>query len=172
MSKERALLIRAFTAIDSRDFPVLCKDIKELLAQSEQELVYDLPSWENGYAAGRSAENERLLTLHLSTSAPKPERWSDLNRQQVYEKGWRDGYEEKLLTQPEQEPVAQLPCTSPQMTPREMYQRGYAAAERDLKRETVNIITSMDKIIGEHAGYIDGFTDGILYAEEHHGIGE
>ena len=37
MSKERALLVRAFTAIDSRDFPVLCKEIEELLAQPEQE---------------------------------------------------------------------------------------------------------------------------------------
>jgi hypothetical protein len=36
MSKEIALLKRAFTAIDSRDFPVLCKEIKELLAQPEQ----------------------------------------------------------------------------------------------------------------------------------------
>ena len=36
MSKERALLVRAFTAIDSRDFPVLCKEIEELLAQPEQ----------------------------------------------------------------------------------------------------------------------------------------
>ena len=36
MSKERALLVRAFTAVDSRDFPVLCKEIEELLAQPEQ----------------------------------------------------------------------------------------------------------------------------------------
>ncbi len=35
MSKERALLVRAFTVIDSRDFPVLCKEIEELLAQPE-----------------------------------------------------------------------------------------------------------------------------------------
>ena len=36
MIKERELLTRAFTAIDSRDFPVLCKEIEELLAQPEQ----------------------------------------------------------------------------------------------------------------------------------------
>ena len=36
---ERALLVRAFTAIDSRDFPVLSKQIDELLAQPEQEPI-------------------------------------------------------------------------------------------------------------------------------------
>ena len=48
-------------------------------------------------------------TEALLAQPEQPERWSALNRQQVYEKGWRAGYEEKLLTQPEQteqEPVA------------------------------------------------------------------
>jgi len=49
MSKEIALLVRAFTAIDSRDFPVLCKEIEELLAQpehTEKEPVAWMYEWD------------------------------------------------------------------------------------------------------------------------------
>ena len=65
MSKERELLERV---LESRTFMqgvALRREIEELLAQPEQDLTYDLPSWENGYAAGRSAENERLLVQIL-----------------------------------------------------------------------------------------------------------
>ena len=71
MSKERELLKEVMShfaagevAVSNGNFGVLAATlykIQELLAQPEQDLTYDLPSWENGYAAGRSAENERLL---------------------------------------------------------------------------------------------------------------
>jgi hypothetical protein len=54
------------------------------------------------------------------------------------------------------------------MTQREAYQRGYAQAEHDLKREPLGL-EIMDVCGSED--YRKGFKDGALYSEKHHGIG-
>jgi len=62
------------------------------------------------------------------------------------------------------------PKDEPPQTAREMYQRGYAAAERDLKRKPLSD-TKCPYPEETSCEYRDGFTDGILYAEKHHKIG-
>lgn len=60
----------------------------------------------------------------------------------------------------------------PSMTGREMYQRGYAAAERDLKREP---LSDDEVIVPEWMIAQDewkSFVMGIRFAEKMHGIGE
>ena len=67
MSKGKELLVHALDRLKHINFEDdhltndLIQTIQKYLAQPEPDLVYDLKSWENGYAAGRSAENERLL---------------------------------------------------------------------------------------------------------------
>jgi|GEM_PF-2309798 len=120
---------------------------------------------------------------------------------------------DKLLAQPEQEPVAWmyeeatsfnkdgyfsewLPCfylekadedkslrnetplyASPQkreppQTAREMYQRGYAAAERDLKRKPLSAEEIKQTTQGMSEFGADMFKAGVVTAEKAHGIGK
>jgi len=97
--------------------------------------------------------------LHMSKERELLKKiWEDLD-------GDRDNYNllceeiEELLAQPEHPP----------MTQREMYQRGYAAAERDLKREPLS-----DEWIKDNIGFIHrdvSFTDLVRGVEKAHGIG-
>jgi hypothetical protein len=68
---------------------------------------------------------------------------------------------DKLLAQPE-----------PPQTAREMYQRGYAAAERDLKREPLNpeFRETISKAYGTKSEQ-KAFEEGIIFAEMSHEIG-
>jgi hypothetical protein len=61
----------------------------------------------------------------------------------------------------------------PPQTAHEMYQRGYAAAERDLKREPFGpeIRERMSKAYNTKCEQI-AFQEGIVFAEISHGIGE
>ncbi len=70
----------------------------------------------------------------------------------------------ELLAQPEQE----------NLTPRqglEEYKKGYAKAELDLKLERINHDDILDRSIDGSFEYKDGFMDGVMFAENHHGIG-
>ena len=77
-------------------------------------------------------------------------------------------FEEEREPQYKKDPLAQ---PEPPMTGREMYQRGYAAAERDLKREPL----SDDKVIVPEwmisQDERQSFVIGIRFAEKIHGIG-
>ena len=60
------------------------------------------------------------------------------------------------------------------LTPRqglEEYKKGYAKAELDLKRERINHDDILDRSIDGSFEYRDGFMDGVMFAENHHGIG-
>ena len=58
----------------------------------------------------------------------------------------------------------------PPMTGREMYQRGYAAAERDLKRKPLSEDAIWDNL-PENTMECAAFIRGVLFAEKMHGIG-
>ena len=73
---------------------------------------------------------------------------------------------ETFLAQPEQEPTTRHALDS--YWNQEAYQRGYAQAELDLKREPLGL-EIMDVCGTED--YREGFKDGALYAEKCHGIG-
>ena len=98
------------------------------------------------------------------------------------------------LDQPEQEPVAWRkwdgygfyfreydtggeplylapPKREPSITSREMYQRGYAAAERDLKREPLSDATIADLWGEEHSGKTNMIKNFARAIEKLHGIG-
>jgi hypothetical protein len=59
----------------------------------------------------------------------------------------------------------------PPMTSREMYQRGYAAAERDLNREPLSDEAIWDNL-PENPFECAPFIRGVRFAEKMHGIGE
>ena len=73
---------------------------------------------------------------------------------------------EELLAQPEQSSTTRHALDS--YWNQEAYQRGYARAELDLKREPLGL-EIMDACGSED--YREGFKDGALYAEKCHGIG-
>jgi hypothetical protein len=58
----------------------------------------------------------------------------------------------------------------PPMTGREMYQRGYAAAERDLNRKPLSEDAIWDNL-PENPMECAAFIRGVLFAEKTHGIG-
>ena len=96
---------------------------------------------------------------------------------------------QNLLAQPEQEPInfdlerMKLAVESPVSevtveglidkvkSNRVFYQEGYAQAELDLKRERINHDDILDRSIDGSFEYRDGFMDGVMFAEKHHGIG-
>jgi hypothetical protein len=59
----------------------------------------------------------------------------------------------------------------PPQTAREMYQRGYAAAERDLKREPLSDATIADLWGEEHSGKTNMIKNFARVIEKMHGIG-
>jgi hypothetical protein len=59
----------------------------------------------------------------------------------------------------------------PPQTAREMYQRGYAAAERDLKREPLSDATIADLWGEEHSGKTNMIKNFARAIEKSHGIG-
>ena len=76
----------------------------------------------------------------------------------------------ELLAQPEQEPTTRHALDS--YWNQEAYQRGYAHAVRDLKREPLSdkeITKNTPKLI--HIGERLAFHAGVRFAEKHHGIG-
>ena len=77
---------------------------------------------------------------------------------------------QELLAQPEQEPTTRHALDS--YWNQEAYQRGYAHAVRDLKREPLSdkeITKNTPKLI--HIGERLAFHAGVRFAEKHHGIG-
>jgi len=72
------------------------------------------------------------------------------------------------------QPLYIEPPKSEPLTPRqglEEYKKGYAKAELDLKRERINHDDILDRSIDGSFEYRDGFMDGVMFAENHHGIG-
>ena len=71
---------------------------------------------------------------------------------------------EELLAQPEQPPITQC----------EMYQRGYAKAELDLKREPLSDEAIWQALSSEQIPDYKAMTfiKGVRFAEREHGIGE
>ena len=69
--------------------------------------------------------------------------------------------ESELLAQPE-----------PPITSREMYQRGYAAAKRELKREPLSDATIAELWGEEHSGKTGMVKNFARAIEDAHGIGE
>jgi hypothetical protein len=63
------------------------------------------------------------------------------------------------------------PKREPPMPGREMYQRGYAAAERDLKREPLSDATIAELWGEEHSGKTDMVKNFAKAIEKMHGIG-
>ena len=77
---------------------------------------------------------------------------------------------QELLAQPEQEPTTRHALDS--YWNQEAYQRGYAHAVRDLKREPLSdkeITKNTPKLI--HIGERLAFHAGVRFAERHHSIG-
>jgi hypothetical protein len=112
-----------------------------------------------------SKERELLL---LALDFLDPRRWLDPSDQHALNVITRDI--ELLLAQPEQEPTTRHALDS--YWNQEAYQRGYAHAVRDLKREPLSdkeITKNTPKLI--HIGERLAFHAGVRFAEKHHGIG-
>jgi len=78
----------------------------------------------------------------------------------------------KLLTQPEQASTARHALDS--YWESESYQRGYAQAELDSKREPLSVSRIEHYLERQGASFKwdDGFEAGVKWAEQQHGIGE
>jgi len=82
---------------------------------------------------------------------------------------WKLSVEEHLKLLRETEALLAQP--EPPMTQREMYQRGYAAAERNLKREPLSDDEIMQTTQGMSEFGAEMFKAGVRAAEKAHGIG-
>ena len=177
MSKARELLKRFMHELTKEELcsvpDELQAEIEELLDQPEEGVyqkllriedgveVEILPSelWQDGYEAGKrsvllSKQPEQHGTQYLLDQVAR------LTAENAMLK-------EKWLSQPEP------------LTPRQglaEYKRGYAQAERDLKREPLGEEESYHEAkrlyeAEDGLWYEDGFVDGLKFAEKMHGIG-
>jgi len=146
MSKERELLERVLTSELWSVQEELQSKIRELLAEPEQKPA----AWMYEFTGELDVRLERTARVILL-----------LEKQDWVESRTTGSYvESPLYTSPKREP----PITS-----REMYQRGYAAAERDLKREPLSDEWIKDNIHLIHQDV--SFTDLVRSIEKAHGIG-
>lgn len=107
MSKERELLRRISSHSGSVIPRHFIDEIRELLAQPEPDLVYDLQSWENGYAAGRSAENARLLAQPETEQTPDYYLWFDEVHEEHPTNEGDDDVMPLYLAPPKREPLSE-----------------------------------------------------------------
>jgi hypothetical protein len=149
MSKERELLARVLTSELWSVQEELQSEIKELLAEPEQ--APEPVAWMYEFTGDLDVRLERTGRVILL-----------LEKQDWVESCTTGSYvESPLYTSP--------PKREPSMTGREMYQRGYAAAERDLKRKP---LSDAELIARYETIRISSFYAGFRDAEKMHGIGE
>jgi hypothetical protein len=148
----RELLFR-WVDIDVPEYNLLA-DTKDLLAQPEQER--DCPDYEDG---------PEFVGWEQRSGQQEPVAWmcNLLGNVVTYKPNVNNGYTPLYASPQKREP--------PQ-TAREMYQRGYAAAERDLKREPLSAEEIKQTTQGMSEFGADMFKAGVVAAEKAHGIGE
>ena len=156
-------------------------DIQTALEQNEQEDAYAWSSvadyekevgfevsdaFKAAWAMARTRLSYESTTLSAQPALEQePVAWRKWDGYGFYFREYDTGGEPLYLAPPKREP--------PQ-TAREMYQRGYAKAERDLKREPLS-----DEVIGKERlqvpigiWHFTSFKAGIRFAEKTHGIGK
>ena len=184
MSKERELLKECRLMLDNpingtagRNLQI---KITELLAQPEAlSQVVDSDETASSYLDARlwefidmsacfpKAKPDPRIWDHVLIYAPKPEQAEQ--EPVAWQYRCQLGYEEGRLTWCGCSEDDYLAYQTPDMFENVTYETRKLYTSPP-KREPLTMSTAIDTVIGEHVWYIDGFTDGILYAEEHHGI--